>query len=156
VKRILIKLPKCIADLARAADAVRHHYKSSGLNFTLDGKLVGDIGEVVAARYFGLTICQSRLAGVDALTKNERTVQIKATGSPKKGPAFSKGEGRAQFLIFLYVDFENRTATILYNGLENPVRALLPREIASTKRLSLKRVLELDASVKSRDRLAPI
>jgi hypothetical protein len=55
----------------------------------------------------------------------------------------------------MYIDFESRTATILYKGPEKPVRTLLPREIVSTKRLSLRRVIELDALVKRRDRLIP-
>ena len=46
-----------------ARDAVRHHYRGvlaymgsgHGLQFTLDGNLVGDIGEAIAGELFGVT-----------------------------------------------------------------------------------------------------
>ncbi|PYE40441.1 hypothetical protein DFI02_1164 [Rhizobium sp. PP-F2F-G20b] len=42
-------LPPVITDLVLARNRLRDHYISSGLNFTLDGNLIGDIGEAVAA-----------------------------------------------------------------------------------------------------------
>jgi hypothetical protein len=129
------------------------HYENTGLKFTLDGKLVGDLAEVIASKLFGLDLCRKRTPGVDCLAPNGKSVQVKATGSPTKGPAFTPGEGRADHLIFLRLDFDSATGTIGYNGPEAPVRRLLPAGFTGTKRVSLARVLEADRSVPERDRL---
>lgn len=148
------KLPSCIAALASARKRVQQHYKASGLPFTFDGRLVGDIGEALALELFDLVPCARRTKAVDALTrKGGRTVQIKATGLSTKGPAFSRGEGKAEFLVFFFVDFERGLASVIYNGPERPVRALLPKAIAGTKRVSLLKVKALDSQLASLQRL---
>lgn len=43
------RLPPIIPDLVVARNRLRKNYKSAALTFTLDGKLIGDIGEAVAA-----------------------------------------------------------------------------------------------------------
>lgn len=49
-------LPPVIRELIVARNNVRDHYASSGLSFTLDGNLVGDLGEALAADLFGLNL----------------------------------------------------------------------------------------------------
>jgi hypothetical protein len=129
------------------------HYRDSRLKFTLDGKLVGDLAEVIAAELFGLKLCEKRTAGADCHARDGRSVQIKATGSPSKGPAFTPGEGRADHLIFLRLDFANAMGSIAYNGPEIPIRRLLPVGFAGTKRVSLAKVLAADKAVAEKDRL---
>ena len=46
-------LPPIITDLLQARNRLRDHYRSAALTFTLDGNLIGDIGEAVAAELFG-------------------------------------------------------------------------------------------------------
>ena len=80
-------------------------------------------------------------------------MQIKATGTGR-GPAFSKNETRADHLIFLDLDFENATGTVLYNGPEKYVIAKLanrknPRQCS----LSRKQIIELGAQVKAEEQL---
>lgn len=48
------ELPAEIQPLLEARDKLRQRYAASGLCFTLDGNLVGDIGEAVAAELFGI------------------------------------------------------------------------------------------------------
>jgi hypothetical protein len=48
--------------------------------FTLDGHLVGSIGEVVAAYTYGLELEKCSNEGFDAKTEDGRTVEIKLTG----------------------------------------------------------------------------
>jgi hypothetical protein len=129
------------------------HYGKSGLKFTLDGKLVGDLAEVITADLFGLKLCEIRTAGVDCHARDGRSVQVKATGSSSKGPAFTPGEGRADHLIFLRLDFATATGTVAYNGPEAPIRRLLPARFTGTKRVSLVKVLAADKLVASKDRL---
>ncbi|WP_423814968.1 DUF6998 domain-containing protein, partial [Pseudomonas viridiflava] len=47
-KQIEFRLPEVIADLWKAQQALAAHYVSTGLKFTLDGRLVGDIAEALA------------------------------------------------------------------------------------------------------------
>ena len=89
----MIVLPTSVVDLYRAHEAMCRQFAHTGLAFTLDGKLVGDIGEAVVAEAFGIKLCERRVAGVDGYAHDGRSVQIKATGLPKRGPAFSAGEG---------------------------------------------------------------
>ncbi|MDP2258619.1 MAG: hypothetical protein Q8J89_02735 [Caulobacter sp.] len=50
-----------------------------GRKFTLDGHLVGSIGEVVAAYMFDLDLNRASTLGHDALTRDGRRVEIKLT-----------------------------------------------------------------------------
>ena len=47
--------------------------------FTLDGNLVGDIGEVLAAERFNLTLLPASTEGADAVTADGIRVEVKAT-----------------------------------------------------------------------------
>jgi hypothetical protein len=129
------------------------HYAASGLKFTLDGKLVGDLAEVIASELFGLKLCVKRTPGVDGHARDGRSVQVKASGSASKGPAFTPGEGRADHLIFLQLDFENASGNVAYNGPEGPIRGLLPMNFTGTKRAQLAAVLAADKLVQPNDRL---
>lgn len=147
-----IPLPEAVRALVSAHRALVRAYSATSLRFTLDGKLVGDIAEATAAKAFGLDLCKVRTPGVDAVAGDERTVQIKASGIGK-GPAFTPGEGRADHLIFLVLDFDRAEAHVRYNGPEAPVRAKLPQAFQGTKRVPLATILALDAIVMMEHRL---
>ena len=73
-------LPPAIADLVAARNKLRAHYASAGLKFTLDGNLVGDLGEAIAVELFGLQLVEARsTAGIDGRAPDGRTVQVKAS-----------------------------------------------------------------------------
>lgn len=128
----VFKLPPVIAELRAAQQEVVRHYAHTELTFTLDGKLVGDIGEAIALEYFDVEQERNRQGklmrrkGIDAVVRGERaTVQIKATGGTRTGPAFSRGDTPADLLLFLRIDWQACTATVIYNGPEAPIRACL-------------------------------
>lgn len=150
-----IVLPDAVRALVVAHGALVASYAATSLRFTLDGRLVGDIAEATAAEAFGLDLCRVRTPGVDALTRDGRTVQVKSSGIGM-GPAFTPGDGRALHLIFLLIDFESAVAHVRYNGLEEPVRAALPEVFSGTKRVRLSKVLALDAAVPDGHRLARV
>lgn len=150
-----IVLPDAVRALVVAHRELVASYAATSLRFTLDGRLVGDIAEATAAEAFGLDLCRPRTPGVDAMTGDGRTVQVKSSGIGM-GPAFTPGDGRALHLIFLLIDFENAVAHVRYNGLEAPVRAELPEQFSGTKRVRLSRVLALDAAVPEGHRLARV
>ncbi|MEJ1961017.1 MAG: hypothetical protein WDO56_05500 [Gammaproteobacteria bacterium] len=129
------------------------HYANTRLKFTLDGKLVGDLAEVIASKLFRLTLCRERTPGVDGHAPDGRSVQVKSTGSSFKGPAFTPGEGRADHLIFLRLDFDRATGAVVYNGPEAPIRRLLPAGFTGTKRANLSKVVAADKEVAMKDRL---
>lgn len=147
-----IELPDAVTALVTAQRALAKHYAKTGLRFTLDGRLVGDIAEAIAAEAFGLEFPKERILGVDAYAPDKSSVQIKASGI-NKGPAFTPGEGRAKHLIFLILDFERAEAYVKYNGPEETVRRELPNKFNGTKRVPLARVEQLDAEVMPEQRL---
>jgi hypothetical protein len=124
-KALTLQLPNVVRVLWAAQQALAVHYADTGLKFTLDGRLVGDIAEALALQHFDLLPPEKRTGGVDALTKEGKSVQVKATGKEKSGPAFTPGKGFADYLLFFRIDFEANTASVVYNGPEAPIRALL-------------------------------
>ena len=50
-----------------------------GKEFTIDGRLVGDIGEVIAALQYDVNLYDVLVAGHDGETSDGRRVQVKAT-----------------------------------------------------------------------------
>lgn len=150
------QMHEVVNDFVKAHGLLRKHYEGTGLSFTLDGKLVGDLAEVIAADIFGLTLCRQRTAGVDGHARDGRSVQIKATGLLAKGPAFTPGEGRADHLLFLRLNFDKAIGEIAYNGPEAVIRRLLPLEFTGTKRVTLASVLAADAAVPETTRLPRI
>ena len=150
----ILRLPAVIAKLVAACQEVRKHYgvvHGDRLLFTLDGNLVGDIGEALAVEYFGITLNDRCGEGIDGTAPNGRSVQVKTTGSGR-GPAFRDTE-HADHLLFFSVDFAACTASVVYNGPEAPVRAKLPAPWAGQKSVSMSQMRALDAFVPDADRL---
>jgi len=127
-QQIFFTLPSVIRDLVLARDLVKDHYAVPGVDFTFDGKLVGDIGEVVAAKIFGITLTPGGGTGIDGYIESEvgrKSVQIKATNR-SGGPAFRKVETRADYLIFLDFQFRDLCGEIIFNGPEHIAIQELP------------------------------
>ena len=61
------------------------------LEFTLDGNLVGDLGEAIAVELFGIRLVEAKSTeGIDGCAPDgSTTVQVKATGTGR-GPAFRR------------------------------------------------------------------
>lgn len=131
------ELPSAMLQLCAAQEAVRQHYEWTGLKFTLDGRLIGDLAEAVALEHYDIEPCQFRTKGVDAITSRTRaTVQVKSSASGR-GPTFGPGDGTAAFLIFVRLDFGTGKAVVEYNGPEAPIRALLPKTLKTSTQVRL-------------------
>jgi hypothetical protein len=150
---MLLSLPTVVRDLWTAQQALAQFYGNTGLKFTLDGRLVGDIAEAVALQHFDLVAPKKRTKGVDAFTRSGRSVQVKATGQPDKGPAFTPGSGVAEHLLFFQLDFAAGTASVVYNGPEAPVRELLPTKWQGTFVVKLADIRAAAAMVENDDLL---
>jgi uncharacterized protein DUF6998 len=149
---VMVELPNIVRDLISARNQLRHHYKASGLKFTLDGNLVGDIGEAVASEIFDLILEPGNSSAIDGRTRDGRTVQIKATGT-NRGPAFRNTVKRAEHLIFLSFDFENLTGEVIFNGPEEIVLEILPKEWIGQRSLTRQQIVNADSRVQNGQRL---
>lgn len=154
-------LPPAIADLVAARNRVRDHYKQLlargghevSLDYTLDGNLVGDIGEALAVELFGIRLVSNKSTpGIDGRSPCGKTVQVKATGRGL-GPAFRRVETRADHLLFFDLDFDRCKGTVFYNGPEHPVIATLPPSWVGQRLVSRSRLLALDRALRDEDRL---
>jgi len=81
-----------------------------GRKFTPDGHLVGSIGEVLASGHYGLELLPSSFETHDAISKNGRKVQIKATQINQISIS-----SEPEHLIVLQIQ-RNGDAVEMYNG----------------------------------------
>ncbi len=153
-------LPKPIADLVSARNALKDHYTKRlqmrgspvGLAFTFDGNLVGDLGEALAVESFGMVL-ESRKAtqGIDGFCGGT-SVQVKATVT-KRGPAFRNTAVRADHLLFFEIDLENLQAELVFNGPESIAFDMLPEGFKGQRSLSNGQIRNADLKVRDVDRL---
>lgn len=148
-------LPPVITDLVQARNRLRDHYRAANLDFTLDGNLIGDIGEAVAAELFGLKLSPRNGTGIDGHAPDGRSVQVKATGT-NRGPAFRMVDTRADHLLFLVFDLENLKGEVVYNGPEEPVIQLLPTSWVGQKTVSISQIKRMDTLLREEQRLLHI
>lgn len=73
------ELQKTLKELIKTVNDLEKKHKEYNRKFTLDGHLFGSIGEVYAAKKYGLTLEKSSKAGYDAIDKFGNQIQIKVT-----------------------------------------------------------------------------
>jgi hypothetical protein len=149
------KLPPVIAELVLARNRVRNHYNVPGLAFTLDGKLVGDIGEAVAAEMYDLTLAPGGGRGIDGHAADGRTVQVKATGTGR-GPVFRRVEMRANHLIFIDFNFAELEGEVIFNGPERIALQNMPATWQGQRPVSALQIRLLNRQVAPEDRLTVV
>ena len=71
------RVSKLLEDLYAASEELESLFP--GRKFSLDGHLVGSVGEVIAAFMFDLELNPASTQGHDALSKDGRNVEIKLT-----------------------------------------------------------------------------
>ena len=72
------QLPTIVRELVDARNKLRAHYSDGGLKFTLDGNLVGNLGEAIAVELFSIRLSNGDMEGFDGIASDGRTVQVKA------------------------------------------------------------------------------
>lgn len=145
-------LPPVVAELVSARNRLREHYKAANLKFTLDGNLVGDIGEAIAAELFGLKLVPANGTGIDGHAADGRSVQVKATGTGR-GPVFRHVDTRADHLLFFDIDFDNLQGEVVFNGPEHIALAKMPEAWIGQRPVSKVQIRAADALVPIEDRL---
>jgi hypothetical protein len=77
------QIPSLIQELYSIVNKLELAYK--GRKFTLDGHLVGSIGEVLVSYYYDIELLPASTEKHDARTKDGKLVQIKATQGSSVG-----------------------------------------------------------------------
>jgi len=73
-------IKKKINELLKIVEELQQEYKKYDKKFTLDGRLIGDIGEVLAMEKYQIQLYNKVKTKYDAVTEYDNTeVQIKAT-----------------------------------------------------------------------------
>ncbi|WP_247996821.1 DUF6998 domain-containing protein [Brucella tritici] len=123
------------------------------LKFTLDGNLVGDIGEALSVINFGIKLVDTAShPGIDGYAPDGRSVQVKATGTGR-GAAFRQTEIEADHLIVFDLDLQNAAATVIFNGPERYIRDLLPKPIVGQRSVGRSQLIKADLIVQQHERL---
>ncbi|RWN31100.1 MAG: hypothetical protein EOR97_13005 [Mesorhizobium sp.] len=151
----IFQLPPVVAQLVAARNSLREHYQSAGLKFTLDGKLVGDIGEAIAAELFGIMLVAGNGTGIDGHASDGRSVQVKATGTGR-GPVFRCIESRADHLLFFDIDFERLKGEVIFNGPEKVALMKMPEIWTGQRPVTKTQIRAADGLVDEKDRLPRI
>lgn len=76
-----MKIKEAIKTLCKITSELQKNHKSK--KFTLDGRLVGDLGEVLAEENYKITLFEKIEKMYDALTVDNKKIQIKATFKDK-------------------------------------------------------------------------
>ena len=106
---------KEISERLKITQSLRDKYAHLGKQFTLDGKLVGDIGEVLVAEKYGITLYPENTPVYDGWEiATGRKVQIKA--SFKDYSYFPYGEERRPDYFLSVNILNNGDLEELYNG----------------------------------------
>ncbi|WP_225207008.1 DUF6998 domain-containing protein [Novosphingobium huizhouense] len=148
-------LPEPVLKLLAARNELKAHYENVDLRFTLDGNLVGDLGEAVAADLFGLRLTGRSNEGIDGYAPDGRSVQVKASGT-KRGAPFRPVETHADHLLFFHFDYDLCLGEVVYNGPEEPVRKLLPPNWVGQRSVSAPAFRRLNQLVSEFERLPMI
>ncbi|NVJ98701.1 MAG: hypothetical protein HWE25_11145 [Alphaproteobacteria bacterium] len=158
-------LPDSIARLVIARNQLRNHYinilrereSSVNLRFTLDGNLIGDLGEALAVELFGIQLVNAKsVEGYDGyIPGTQKTVQVKATGTGR-GPAFRNTKTHADYLLFFDLDMENAKGSVVYNGPERYARAKLRQPFEGQRSLTAKQIRDAASQIKPGEMISPI
>lgn len=121
-----------------------------GRHFTLDGHLVGSIGEVMAAYYYGIELYTASAVAHDGEI-NGKKVQIKI--SQQDNIVINH---EPEHLIVLYLN-KNGNIYEVYNGPGTaPWESASKRDSHNNRHMRVNKLMELDALVDDEDRIKPI
>lgn len=142
------EVSKLLEDLYRASGRLEELFP--GRKFTLDGHLVGSVGEVIAAYMFDLTLVRGSTLGHDALAADGRRVEVKLT---QRGGAAIRHP--SDHLIVLHRP-KGGPVRVVYNGPGEPVWHQAGAMGRNGQRpIGLTKLLALDRTVPEAARLPP-
>lgn len=133
-----------------------HHKKK----FTLDGKLVGDIGEVLVAEHYGITLYGDNVAVYDGYVTNDTNKHVQIKSSFNNYFYFpNEVKNMPDYFIAININ-RNGTFEEIFNGrgeiIFKYLLSHLPTERKYPYRLSLKRLQEINISDFNTDKIIRI
>ena len=135
-----------IKELYRITNELEQAYP--GQKFTVDGHLVGSIGEVIVAERYGLQLLPNSTPIHDAISSDGKLVQIKAT--QVSGVSISS---EPDFLIVIKL-FSDGSWQEIYNGPGKPAWDNAGKMQKNGQRpISLSKLQRLMCSVEEKDRV---
>lgn len=123
-----------------------------GRHFTLDGHLVGSIGEVLASYHYGIKLYKASAAIHDGESPDGRKVQIKMT----QGDRIVISE-QPDYLIVLYINRRTGEVNEIYNGPgEIPYLKSYEYKKHNNRHMSVSMLCQEDTKVKPSERIPVI
>ena len=120
-----------------------------GRHFTLDGHLVGSIGEIMAAYYYGIELYEASAPIHDGKISNGKEVQIKITQQDR---VIINEE--PEYLIVLFLNRATGEISEIYNGTgKQPWDTAYIYEKHNTRYMMTSKLLEMDKTVCLYDRI---
>lgn len=105
-----------IKQLLEITLSLKEKFKHHNKNFTLDGKLVGDIGEVLVAERYGLTLYGNNKKVYDGFVTADSTKQVQIKASFNNYFYFSKDLNNIPNYFIAVQLKEDGTFDEIYNG----------------------------------------
>jgi hypothetical protein len=146
-----VTIPKAVEQLLAIVEELRDEFPKK--RFTLDGRLVGDIGEALAEQLYALTVFDRLEKHHDAKTDDGRLVQVKAT---MQGTLTFPADHIPDYYLGLSIDASG-TATEVFNGPGKLVYEVVrnrKRPKNNLHSLSVRALRELDKRVREEDRIS--
>jgi len=135
------ELQKNIVELWGIVERLEKEYSDDGKKFTIDGHLLGSIGEVYAKEKFKLKLLKNSSEIHDAEDElTGKLYQIKITQRDKVGL-----RKEPQNLIVIQID-KTGMPNIVYNGNGKPVWDLIKNKKMEQKYISIKQLEEIKAN----------
>jgi len=147
-----ITIPDAVKQLLAIVDLLRKTYETKKKQFTLDGRLVGDIGEILAEEVYDIKLFEELQKHHDATSSDGRLVQIKAT--MQKNLTFPADHIPLYYIgIKIHADgsFQeifNGPGSIAWQAVKN--RKLTKTNLHS---VSISRLLKLNAEISAEERI---
>ena len=121
-----------------------------GRHFTLDGHLIGSIGEVLAAYYYGIELYNASTAKHDGIVDN-REVQIKIIQQDNVSIS-----NEPDYLIVMYLTKDGHVYEV-YNGPgEIPWKTASKTDSHNNRHIRVNKLMDIDTLVKEKDRIKAI
>jgi hypothetical protein len=137
-----------IKQLLEITLSLKEKFKHHNKNFTLDGKLVGDIGEVLVAEYYGLTLYGDNKKVYDGYVTADATKQVQIKASFNNYFYFSKDLSNIPNYFIAVQLKEDGTFEEVYNGkgalIYERMLSHLPNDRKHNYRLSVLKLKELN------------
>lgn len=139
-----------VKEMLKIVESLQQKYPKK--KFTLDGRLVGDIGEILVENDYDLELYEGLEKHHDGLTSDNRKVQIKTT---MKNSLTFPVDHTPDFYIGIKVH-EDGTYTEVFNGPGEVARKSVENRTPTKTNLhsvSLSALAKLSATVKDSDRI---